>query len=80
MRRSGTGGGGFSAANDGSPGSSGLFANFTLRLDPDRLARLRSQLGEILDELSEEGPSTSEDAVDVTLFTLLYGLRAGTES
>jgi DNA-binding transcriptional ArsR family regulator len=70
----------FSAANDGSPGSSGLFANFTLRLDPDRLARLRSQLGEILDELSEEGPSTSEDAVDVTLFTLLYGLRAGTES
>ncbi|MFF2142674.1 hypothetical protein [Kitasatospora sp. NPDC058190] len=70
----------FSATKDGSPGSPGLFANFTLRLDPDRLTRLRSQPGEILDELSEEGPSTSENAVNVTLFTLLYGLRAGTES
>ncbi|MFF2075603.1 ArsR/SmtB family transcription factor [Kitasatospora sp. NPDC058162] len=69
----------FSHAQDGSGPSAGLFAHFTLRLDPDRLARLRTQLAEIFDGLSEEGPSTADDAVDVTLFTLLYGLRAGTE-
>ncbi|MFE4975874.1 ArsR/SmtB family transcription factor [Kitasatospora sp. NPDC056651] len=58
----------------------GLFADFTMRLSPERLERLRSQLAEIFDELNEEGPSASEDALDVTAFTLLYGLRPGTES
>ncbi|MER7667981.1 helix-turn-helix domain-containing protein [Kitasatospora sp. NPDC096128] len=69
----------FSPSPDGSSPSAGLFAHFTLRLDPDRLTRLRAQLAEIFDGLSEEGQSTADDAVDVTLFTLLYGLRAGTE-
>ncbi|MET8541920.1 helix-turn-helix domain-containing protein [Kitasatospora sp. NPDC004799] len=65
----------------GEPGPpSGLFADFTLRLSPERLDRLRSQLAEIFDELNEEGPSSAEDALDVTVFTLLYGLRPGTES
>ncbi|MFE4519953.1 ArsR/SmtB family transcription factor [Kitasatospora sp. NPDC056783] len=58
----------------------GLFADFAMRLSPERLERLRSQLAEIFDELNEEGPSASEDALDVTAFTLLYGLRPGTES
>ncbi|MFD5431187.1 ArsR/SmtB family transcription factor [Kitasatospora sp. NPDC127067] len=64
----------------GSGPPSGLFADFALRLSPDRLDRLRSQLAEIFDELNEEGPSAAEDALDVTVFTLLYGLRPGTES
>ncbi|MBV2154507.1 helix-turn-helix domain-containing protein [Kitasatospora sp. SUK 42] len=70
----------FSAPKDGSGTPPGLFAHFSVRLSPERLVRLRSQLSEILDELGEEGPSTAEDAMDVTLFTLLYGLRPGTES
>ncbi|CAM5393187.1 hypothetical protein ACIG0C_32225 [Kitasatospora aureofaciens] len=55
-------------------------ADFSLRLEPERLARLQVRLKELLDELTAEGPSTADDAVDVTLFTLLYGLRPGTES
>ncbi|MEV7596497.1 helix-turn-helix domain-containing protein [Kitasatospora sp. NPDC089797] len=69
----------FGSSPDGADTPSGLFANFALRLEPARLARLQSQLKELLDELTAEGPSTADDAVDVTLFTLLYGLRAGTE-
>ncbi|MFH9352622.1 helix-turn-helix domain-containing protein [Kitasatospora sp. NPDC017646] len=65
---------------DGSGTRSGLFADFALRLEPERLARLQARLKELLDELAAEGPSTADDAVDVTLFTLLYGLRPGTES
>ncbi|MEU3570036.1 helix-turn-helix domain-containing protein [Kitasatospora sp. NPDC036755] len=64
----------------GEGSAAGLFADFALRLSPDRLDRLRSQLAEIFDELNEEGPSSAEDALDVTVFTLLYGLRPGTES
>ncbi|MGW3043284.1 ArsR/SmtB family transcription factor [Kitasatospora sp. NPDC001159] len=70
----------FSTPKDGSGTSRAVFAHSTLRLDPDRLTRLRSQLAEIFDELAEEGPSMSDDAIDVTLFTMLYGLRAATES
>ncbi|MFJ2186699.1 ArsR/SmtB family transcription factor [Kitasatospora sp. NPDC087861] len=70
----------FSSPRDGSAGPPGLFAHSVLRLSPDRLLRLRAQLADLLDELNEEAPSTAEDAMDVTLFTLLYGLRTGTES
>ncbi|MDH6704660.1 DNA-binding transcriptional ArsR family regulator [Kitasatospora sp. MAA19] len=70
----------FSSPRDGSAGPPGLFAHSVLRLSPDRLLRLRTQLADLLDELNEEAPSTAEDAMDVTLFTLLYGLRTGTES
>ncbi|MFH8380972.1 hypothetical protein ACH4E7_08515 [Kitasatospora sp. NPDC018058] len=70
----------FSTPKGGSGASRAVFAHFTLRLDPDRLTRLRSPLAEIFDELAEEGPSASDDVMDVTLFTMLYGLRAGTES
>ncbi|MFJ6617008.1 ArsR/SmtB family transcription factor [Kitasatospora sp. NPDC091335] len=70
----------FGRPSGGSGPPSGLFADFALRLSPDRLDRLRSQLAGIFDELNEEGPSTAEDALDVTVFTLLYGLRPGTES
>ncbi|WP_316523456.1 ArsR/SmtB family transcription factor [Kitasatospora brasiliensis] len=70
----------FGRPADGSGPPSGLFADFTLRLGPERFERLRSQLAEIFDELNEEPPSTAEDALDVTAFTLLYGLRPGTES
>ncbi|MFJ2866381.1 ArsR/SmtB family transcription factor [Kitasatospora sp. NPDC087314] len=70
----------FSSPRDGSVGPPGLFAHSVLRLSPDRLLRLRAQLADLLDELNEEAPSTAEDAMDVTLFTLLYGLRTGTES
>ncbi|MER7843247.1 helix-turn-helix domain-containing protein [Kitasatospora sp. NPDC096077] len=69
----------FGRSPEGAGAPSGLFADFALRLAPARLARLQSQLKELLDELTAEGPSTADDAVDVTLFTLLYGLRAGTE-
>ncbi|MEV8326501.1 helix-turn-helix domain-containing protein [Kitasatospora sp. NPDC056731] len=70
----------FSSPRDGSVGPPGLFVHSTLRLSPDRLIRLRTQLAAVIDELNEEAPSTAEDAVDVTVFTLLYGLQPGTES
>ncbi|MFJ3214448.1 ArsR/SmtB family transcription factor [Kitasatospora sp. NPDC086801] len=70
----------FSSSRDGSAGPPGLFAHSTLRISPDRLIRLRAQLAELLAELNEEAPSTAEDAMDVTVLTLLYGLRPGTES
>ncbi|MFI6845553.1 hypothetical protein OG535_16675 [Kitasatospora sp. NBC_00085] len=66
----------FSTPRDGSAGPPSLFADFSLRLDPARLVRLRSQLGEIFDELMSEERSVAEDAVDVTVLTLLYGFRA----
>ncbi|MEU6973280.1 hypothetical protein AB0A71_37280 [Kitasatospora aureofaciens] len=55
-------------------------ADFSLRLEPERPARLQARLQELLDEPTAKGPNTADDAVDVTLFTLLYGLRPGTES
>ncbi|MER8099686.1 helix-turn-helix domain-containing protein [Kitasatospora sp. NPDC094016] len=70
----------FSSPRDGSVGPPGLFAHSTLRLSPDRLIRLRTQLAAVIDELNGEAPSTAEDAVDVTVLTLLYGLQPGTES
>ncbi|MBP0452386.1 helix-turn-helix transcriptional regulator [Kitasatospora sp. RG8] len=65
----------FSAPKDGSAGPPSMFADFSLRLSPARLVRLRSQLGEIFDELMAEGRSEAKDAVDVTVLTLLYGLQ-----
>ncbi|MEU9079448.1 ArsR/SmtB family transcription factor [Kitasatospora sp. NPDC004745] len=70
----------FSSPRDGSVGPPGLFSHSVLRLSPDRLLRLRARFAEIIEELNAEGPSTTEDAMDVTIFTLLYGLRPGTES
>jgi DNA-binding transcriptional ArsR family regulator len=67
----------FSAPRDGSDGPPSLFAHFALRLDPDRLVRLRRELGAIFDELAAEGRSTAPDAVDVTAFALLYGVPVG---
>ncbi|TWE18049.1 helix-turn-helix protein [Kitasatospora atroaurantiaca] len=65
----------FAAPVDGSSGPPGLFSHFGMRLTPERLLRLRTQLGAILDQLADEGDSTEEDAVDVTLFTLLYAIK-----
>ncbi|MFJ9693410.1 ArsR/SmtB family transcription factor [Kitasatospora sp. NPDC101183] len=70
----------FSRPRDGSEGTPALFADVPLRLSPERLIRLRNQLGDIFDELNREGPSEAEDAVEVTAFALLYGLRPGTDS
>ncbi|MET8697578.1 helix-turn-helix domain-containing protein [Kitasatospora sp. NPDC004723] len=63
-------------------GLPGMFSHFTYRLTPERMRRLRRQLDEIFDELSAEGESDAEDAVEATLFTLLYGVRSeqGTDS
>ncbi|MEU9130150.1 helix-turn-helix domain-containing protein [Kitasatospora sp. NPDC048540] len=61
-------------APDGTPRYS-KFSHFGMRIRPERLVRLRNQLGGILDELAQEGDCTDEDAVDVTLFTLLYAAR-----
>ncbi|MEV4614169.1 helix-turn-helix domain-containing protein [Kitasatospora sp. NPDC049258] len=60
---------------DGQPRSPAQFSHFSMRLRPERLVRLRNQLGGILDELAEEGDCHDEDAVDVTLFTLLYAAK-----
>ncbi|MFE2107125.1 ArsR/SmtB family transcription factor [Kitasatospora sp. NPDC059463] len=59
------------------PGLPGMFSHFTFRLTPDRMLRLRGRLDEILDELRAEGESDADDAVEATLFTLLYGVRPG---
>ncbi|MFJ4093759.1 ArsR/SmtB family transcription factor [Kitasatospora sp. NPDC089913] len=61
-------------SRDGSGALSGLFSHFTYRVAPERLIRLRRQLVAVFDELHAEGNSVAEDAVDVTLFTLLYGV------
>ncbi|MBV6696366.1 hypothetical protein KV557_04390 [Kitasatospora aureofaciens] len=70
----------FSSPQDGSVGPPGLFGHFTLRLTPERLLRLRTQLAEIFDEAGAEAPSEADDAMDVTVFALLYGLRPGADS
>lgn len=64
----------FSAPADGSAGPPSQFSRFAMRLEPERVVRLRRELGELLDELAAEGNSTAPDAIDVTLLTLLYGL------
>ncbi|MFD4909361.1 ArsR/SmtB family transcription factor [Kitasatospora purpeofusca] len=61
-------------SRDDSGALSGLFSHFSYRVAPERLLRLRGQLAAVFDELHAEGNSTAEDAVDVTLFTLLYGV------
>ncbi|MFB7377529.1 ArsR/SmtB family transcription factor [Kitasatospora purpeofusca] len=61
-------------SRDDSGALSGLFSHFSYRVTPERLIRLRSQLAAVFDELHAEGNSAAEDAVDVTLFTLLYGV------
>ncbi|MEV6978678.1 helix-turn-helix domain-containing protein [Kitasatospora sp. NPDC093806] len=66
----------FSTSPDGSPaGLPGMFSHFTYRLTPERLIRLRRQLADVFEELHQEGSSEAADAVDVTLFTLLYAVR-----
>ena len=62
----------FGAPRDGSPGPSSLFSHFQMRIDPERLARLRGNIGDLIDELAAEGNSVAPEAVDVTLLTLLY--------
>ncbi|WP_051755347.1 ArsR/SmtB family transcription factor [Kitasatospora purpeofusca] len=61
-------------SRDDSGAQSGLFSHFTYRVTPERLVRLRGQLAAVINELHAEGNSTAEDAVDVTMFTLLYGV------
>ncbi|MFE6751346.1 ArsR/SmtB family transcription factor [Kitasatospora purpeofusca] len=61
-------------SRDDSGALSGLFSHFSYRVAPERLIRLRRQLAAVFDELHAEGNSVAEDAVDVTLFTLLYGV------
>ncbi|MFJ1704592.1 ArsR/SmtB family transcription factor [Kitasatospora sp. NPDC088346] len=64
------------AGPDGRPRASSQFSHFSMRLRPERVIKLRNQLGVILDELAEEGDSADEDAIDVTLFTLLYATKS----
>ncbi|MGE7436693.1 ArsR/SmtB family transcription factor [Kitasatospora sp. NPDC001175] len=61
---------------DGEVGAApGVFSHSTLRLRPERLVWLRDQLRGILDELAREGDSDEEDAVEATLFALLYAVK-----
>ncbi len=69
----------FTVPRNGPAGSPGLFAHLTVKADPGRLRRLHEQLSAVLDEFRAEGNSTGEDAVPVTLFTLLYGLTPAPE-
>ncbi|MET9614593.1 ArsR/SmtB family transcription factor [Kitasatospora indigofera] len=64
----------FSAPEDGSAGPPAFVAHFAVRLDPERMVRLRRELGAIFDELAAEERSTAPDAVEVTAFALLYGV------
>ncbi|MFB7472255.1 ArsR/SmtB family transcription factor [Kitasatospora sp. NPDC056184] len=64
----------------GASGLPGMFTHFTYRLTPERMRRLRRQLDEVFHELSAEGDSEAEDAVEATLFTLLYGVRPEQEA
>ncbi|GHE24987.1 hypothetical protein GCM10018781_75800 [Kitasatospora indigofera] len=66
----------FSAPDDGSAGPPAFVAHFAVRLDPERMVRLRRELGAIFDELAAEERSTAPDAVEVTAFALLYGVPA----
>ncbi|MFJ1796912.1 ArsR/SmtB family transcription factor [Kitasatospora griseola] len=50
------------------------FAHTSVRLTPDRLRRLRSRLDEVLDEMFAEDDSAAPDAVEVTLFALMYAV------
>jgi len=60
---------------DGSPQSPGMLRHATMRIRPERLARLRDRLAALVAELDSEGESTDPDAVDVTLFSLLYARK-----
>ncbi|MFF1870566.1 ArsR/SmtB family transcription factor [Kitasatospora herbaricolor] len=64
----------FSAPDDGSAGPPAFVAHFAVRLDPERMVRLRRELGAIFDELAAEERSAAPDAVEVTAFALLYGV------
>ncbi|MFD8481254.1 ArsR/SmtB family transcription factor [Kitasatospora sp. NPDC059673] len=50
------------------------FAHTNVRLTPERLRRLRSRLDELLDEVFAEDDSAEPDAVEVTLFALMYAV------
>lgn len=49
-----------------------LFTHLTVRVSPRRLLRLRERLGAVLEEFGAEGGACEEEAVPVTLFSLLY--------
>ncbi|MGW4381061.1 helix-turn-helix domain-containing protein [Kitasatospora sp. NPDC004531] len=55
------------------------FAHTTMRLSPERLRKLRGRLDEVLDELFAEPESTGPDAVEVTLFALMYAVQSAPE-
>ncbi|WP_104814743.1 transcriptional regulator [Kitasatospora sp. MMS16-BH015] len=57
-------------------GPTSAFAHATLRLAPDRQLELTRRLRSVLAEFRAEEESTSPDAVEVTLFSLLYAARA----
>ena len=63
----------FGASGDGSDALPSLFSHFAMRLEPERLARLKKDVGALIDELAAEGNSVSPDAVEVTMLNLLYG-------
>ncbi|MFC8718383.1 helix-turn-helix domain-containing protein [Kitasatospora sp. NPDC057198] len=50
----------------------GKFAHATLRLSPERLRRLRERIDGALDEAFAGDDSADPDAVEATLFALLY--------
>ncbi len=57
------------------PGGAPAFAHLTLRASTARLAELRERMVALAREFAEEGDSPGADTVEVTLFSLLYGLR-----
>ncbi|MER5862294.1 helix-turn-helix domain-containing protein [Kitasatospora sp. NPDC002040] len=59
----------------GKPASPAAFSHFNIRLRPERVVRLRNQLGAIMDELATEGDSRDPDAVQVSLLSLLYAVK-----
>ncbi|MFF2630979.1 ArsR/SmtB family transcription factor [Kitasatospora griseola] len=56
------------------------FAHTSVRLTPERLRRLRSRLDEVLDEMFAEDDSAEADAVEVTLFALMYAVLPADET
>lgn len=56
------------------PGGAPAFAHLTMRVSRSRLDALRERLVRLAEEFGQEGESPDPDAVEVTLFCLLYGL------
>ncbi|WP_441247481.1 ArsR/SmtB family transcription factor [Kitasatospora sp. McL0602] len=62
------------APKDGSAGPPSAFGHFTMLLTPERHLWLCRQVAGLLDQLKTEEDSTDENAVTVTLFSLLYAV------